>query len=318
ISDGRYTDSLLANERRMQRLGASPQAIAFNSKTARVTTDADYEREYSHAYDRAQALIDQGYDPRDLPRVFDEQLRRAEPPLVMSSSLTDDGDSDPTQHRLAQPPLRLAGLPSFGRPDATAPLSIVILCRPTDPACVPIMRLVQRLIQDVYADEARGVWAPWFDVTREDARDLALLGDAALCAEQIGTSPDVLSESSGWRWIMRLLDAASRSHGRRVDDEKLEKLILSVAAGLSVDTQRLSACMSRAANRTFELIAELRKSGVRSSPAVVIGGRIYPGLSDEGTIRKLIDAELAPGVLGESSDSQFERLLFFLSSPKGK
>jgi len=51
---------------------------------------------------------------------------------------------------------------------------------------------------------------------------------------------------------------------------------------------------------------------------VVIGGRIYSGLSDDTTIRKLIEAELAPGVLGDTADSQFDRLLFFLSSPKGK
>ena len=42
-----------------------------------------------------------------------------------------------------------------------------------------------------------------------------------------------------------------------------------------------------------------RRSGVpRSNAAVVIGGRIYTGLSDPTLIQELVEAELAPGVLG--------------------
>ena len=41
-----------------------------------------------------------------------------------------------------------------------------------------------------------------------------------------------------------------------------------------------------------------RQSGVTSSPSVVIGGRIYPGLNDPTVIQQLVEAELAPGVLG--------------------
>jgi hypothetical protein len=33
------------------------------------------------------------------------------------------------------------------------------------------------------------------------------------------------------------------------------------------------------------------------------------------TIQRLIESELAPGVLGRAAESQFERLLFFLASP---
>jgi protein-disulfide isomerase len=59
----------------------------------------------------------------------------------------------------------------------------------------------------------------------------------------------------------------------------------------------LSACRARIARATLDWIAAARRSGVNGSPALVIGGRIYPGLNDEATIRQLIDAELAPGVL---------------------
>lgn len=316
ISDGRYADTFAANERRMQRLGATQQAVVFNSRVIRVTTDADYEREYQNAYDRALELLDQGYDARDLSRVFDAQARRAEPPVVVSTGpIDDDLEGDPTEHPLASPPLDLAGLPSFGNPDADAAMPVVILCRPNDPTCVGLVRIVRRHVQDIYGDEIRAVWAPWFDVTRDDAGDLALLADAALCAEQVATSPDDLFASPGWRWIAKQLDHASRSHGRRMS---AEKLIDTVANELDVDSHRLSACRARLANASLDFIAAARRSGVTRSPAVVIGGRIYNGLADDGTIRKLIEAELAPGVLGETADSQFERLLFFLSSPRGK
>ena len=315
IADGRYADTFSANERRMQRLHATPQSVLFNSTVAKVTTDAEYEREYKNAYDRSLELIDQGYDVRELPRVFDEQARRAEQPFVVPTGPTDDDDGEPTEHRLANPPLDLAGLPSFGKPDANAPVPIVVLCRPNDPACVGLVRVVRRQVQEIYADELRAVWAPWFDVTRDDAAELTLLADAALCAEQVGSSPDELSASPGWRWITKQLDHASRSHGRRMP---ATKIIDTVANELDVDSQRLSSCRARLANASLDFIAKARRSGVTRSPAVVIGGRIYSGLNDEGTIHKLIEAELAPGVLGETADSSFDRLLFFLSSPKGK
>jgi protein-disulfide isomerase len=316
ISDGRYAETIAANQRRMERLHGSAPSVVFNSSVVRVNTDAEYEREYLNAYDKSQELIDQGYDPRQLSKTFDEQARHAEQPFVVSTGPTDeDMEGDPTDHKLAKPPLELTGLPSFGKPDAKGPLPVVVLCRPNDPACVGLTRILQRQVNDIYADEVRAVWAPWFDVTRDDASELALLGDAALCAEQVGSSPDVLSASPGWRWITKQLDHASRSHGRRMP---AEKLIDTVAGELDVDSQRLSACRARMANATLDLIAKARKSGVTRSPAIVIGGRIYEGLNEENTIHRLIEAELAPGVLGETVEGQFDRLLFFLSSPKAK
>lgn len=314
ISDGRYADTFAANEQRMHRLRGGERSVAFNSRLVRVNTDADLEREYASAYGRALELIDQGYEPRDLPKILDQQMRRAEQPFVISTGpIDDDLEGDPTEHPLAQPPIDVAGLPSFGRPDASAPLPILVLCRPNDVTCGALLRIVRKQVQDVYPDEVRAFWGPWFDVTHEQAADLTMLGDAALCAEQVGSSPDELSASPGWRWITKQLDHASRTHGRR---QKAHAIIGTIATELDVDAQRLSACRARNASATLAFIEKARKSGVTRSPAIVIGGRIYEGLGDEPTIHKLIEAELAPGVLGETAESHFERLLFFLSSPK--
>ena len=315
ISDGRYTETFAANEQRMHRLRGASNAVAFNSRVVRVNnSEADFEREYVNAYDRALELIDQGYHPRELSKVFDEQVRRAQLPFVISTGPTDeDLESDPTEHRLAQPPIDVTGLPSFGKPDATAPLPLIVLCRPNDLSCGNLLRVVRKQVQEIYPDEVRAFWGPWFDVTHDHAADLTMLGDAVLCAERVGSSPDELSASPGWRWIAKQLDHATRTHGRRI---AATRVIDTLAAELDVDAQRLSACRARTANATLDFIKKARDSGVTRSPAIVIGGRIYEGVTDESTIHKLIEAELAPGVLGETADSQFERLLFLLSSPK--
>jgi protein-disulfide isomerase len=319
ISDGRYTDTFAANEQRMQRLHAVEKSILFNSRVVKLgstPSDAELEAAYKAAYERSLELIDQGYEARDLPRVYDEQARRAEQPFVSTGPVDDDAGGDPTEHKLAKPPLDLSGLPTFGKPDARAPQPIVVLCRPNDGQCVNLMRLVQRKVQEVYLDEIRAMWGPFFDVTaHENANELTRLGDVALCAEQIGANPDSLNASPGWRWISRQLDHASRSHGRRVNTETL---IDTIANELDIDTTRLSSCRARMAGATLDFIAKARKSGVTRSPALIIGGRIYEGQIDEMSLQKLIEAELAPGMLGETADSMFDRLLFFLSSPKGK
>jgi protein-disulfide isomerase len=321
ISDGRYTDTFAANEQRMQRLHANEKSVLFNSQVVKLTTtpgptESELETAYKIAYGKSLELIDQGYEARDLPRVYDQQARRAAQPFVSTGPTDDDPGGDPTEHKLAKPPLDLAGLPTFGKPDARAPQPIVVLCRPNDGQCVNLMRLVQRKVQEVYLDEIRAVWGPFFDVTaHENASELTMLGDAALCAEQIGANPDSLNASPGWRWISRQLDHASRSHGRRI---KAEALIDTISGELDIDTSRLSACRARLANATLDFITKARKSGVTRSPALIIGGRIYEGQIDETSLQRLIEAELAPGMLGETADSMFDRLLFFLSSPKGK
>jgi hypothetical protein len=303
IATDRYREALEANDRRQERLmrgqSSLPNAL-FNTRPPRSSlaamSDGEYEREYAEAYERALELIDRGVDPRHLMAAFDALVLRGTQPIVISTGPTDDDvGGDATDHRLASPPLQLAGLPSFGKPAARAPVPVVILCRPNDSTCGNSLRQLSKL-QQTYANEIRLVWAPWFDVSRDDAADLTLLGDAALCAELVGSSPDDLSASPGWRWIEKQLQRASRSHGRR---SPAEKLIDEVTAEVDIDPQKLSACRARLANATLDWIERTRRSGVTRAPALVIGGRIYEGIPDQAVIQQLVEAELAPGVLGE-------------------
>lgn len=303
ISDGRYADVFAENDRRFDRMrGNNPPTLLFNGRLSRTSigsmNDAHFEDEYRDAYERALELVDRGIAPRAFDKVFEEEVLRAARPFVVPPGRVDDGDDPPLAgERLASPPLALAGLPSYGKPGTSAPVRVVVLCRPNDFGCGDTLNRL-RSLQQTFADDVHLVWAPWFDVARDDAADLALLGDAALCAERIGTSSEDFNASPGWSWIARLY--ATRNAGRRASTEGL---IDAVAKDLDLDGARLSACRARLANASLAWIAAARRSGVRRSPAVVIGGRIYEGLADHHAIRQLVEAELAPGILGTAAPS---------------
>jgi hypothetical protein len=293
-----YRDVLEANQRRFERLhGGTAPSVLFNARPTRVgiggITAADLDREYEAAYDRALDKIDRGVAPGELAAAFDDDAIPSTQPLVLSIAPGEDGV--PLDHPLASPPLHLDGLPSFGKPGVAAAVPIVVLCRPSDSGCSNLMRVIEPEVR-LYPDDVRVVWAPWFDVSRDDTADLTLLGDATLCAEAIGSNQGELTTSPGWVWVKEMYTQVARSHGKRLD---ADKLIDDIAARLDVDTRALSACRARIASSTLVWIAQARHAGVpHVNAAVVIGGRIYGGLTDPTQIQELVEAELAPGVLG--------------------
>ena len=296
-----YRDVLEANQRRFERLHAgNTPSVMFNSLAPKLSlagaTPGDLDREYEAAYGRAIDKLDRGFAPDQLAAAFDDDAIHAAQPLVMTAgSPDDDAERSPIDHPLANPPLPLDGLPSFGKPGVAAAVPIVVLCRPNDAACSNLLRVVEPEMR-LYPDDVRIVWAPWFDVTRDDAADLTLLGDAALCAEAIGSNQGELTTSPGWVWVREMYAQSTRSHGKWL---AADRLIDAVATKLDVDGRALSACRARMASSTLTWIAAARRSGVpRSNTAVVIGGRIYDGLTDQTLIQELVEAELAPGVLG--------------------
>ena len=296
LAEGRYAEVFDANDRRLERLspGTNAPNALFNAKPSGASlgtpNDLVLETEYVKAYERALELVDRGVALDRLSEAFELQTLTADQPYVGGAE--DDGGD----HKLANPPLDLAGLPSFGKQSSNAQ-PVLVMCRPNDTGCYGLMRVVRK-VSDNYAGEIRLVWAPWFDVTSDSAAELAMLGDATLCAEQIGSSPEDLAASPGWRWINKQLETMYRARGRAIPTEKL---IDSVTTDLEMDGAQLSACRARIANSTLDWIAKARRSGVARSPALVIGGRIYEGLGNEKVIRQLIDAELVPGILGRCS-----------------
>ncbi len=297
-----YGEVLEANQRRLDRLHAgNAPSVLFNARPTKVGpagfTLAELEREYEAAYDRALDKLDRGFGPRELAGAFDDEaMSSAQPVVVTAGSPDDDPDRSPLDHPLATPPLQLEGLPSFGKPGATAAVPVLVLCRPNDTGCGGLLRVIESEMR-LYPDEVRIVWAPWFDVGLDNATELTLLGDAALCAEEIGSNQGALTTSPGWAWIREVYTQAGKFRGRKL---LADKLIDAVAAKLDVNARVLSGCRATMASRALTWIAAARRAGVppHANVAIVIGGRIYDGLTDQTMIHALVEAELAPGVLG--------------------
>src|SRR5262249_6377413 len=150
-----------------------------------------------------------------------EAMSGTQPVVVTAGSPDDDPDRSPLDHPLATPPLQLAGLPSLGKPGVTAAVPVVVLCRPNDTAgCGGLLKVIESEMR-LYPDEVRIVWAPWFDVGLDNATELTLLGDAALCAEQIGSNQGELTTSPGWTWIKEIYTQAGKFRGKKLLADKL-------------------------------------------------------------------------------------------------
>ena len=100
-----------------------------------------------------------------------------------------------------------------------------------------------------------------------------------MCGQRLG---------DGWRFVAEL-------RGQALDDAHLAHA--AVAAG--IDPDAFAACASappRAARHAIDLA---RAAGIGWAPTVIIGQRAYVGgLTDDRPMKDLIDAELAPGLLG--------------------
>jgi hypothetical protein len=295
-----------ANARRLQRYHrSSPDALFNGAPPAHQLSQlgaSDLETEYGRAYDRAMELLDRGANPAELADAFDAEALSTVVPDVHASGPTDENiENEPLDPPLANPPLDLRGLPSFGPADAAVP--IVLLCKPTSLNCSTM--LAQAIeVQRLYPDKVRVVWAPWYDVTQDGSSELGLLADAALCAEVVGTGDDNPvddASSSGWRWVEGVLADVKDRKGRK---SSAVEAIDRVARRLRVDAQTFSECRATTAGAATARIAAERRSGVRASPSLVVGGRIYHGgVSSRTALQALVEAELAPGVLDDLAPS---------------
>jgi hypothetical protein len=160
-----------------------------------------------------------------------------------------------------------------------------------------------RVTRDKDPDSIRVVWAPLFNVTGEEAADLALLADAAACAERVGTTVEGRDDSTfddaaspGWRWVEAVL-AEANSRRRELEPEKL---IDRVATKLHVDKPAFATCRAQLAGTSVKWIEAARHAGAHVTPNTAVGGRLYGPINDLSTLQLLVEAELAPGLLAPS------------------
>jgi hypothetical protein len=299
-----YDDVLDANElRRKQRIRGQQTLpnVLFNGRPPSTQISnlgiKELEDQYKLAKDLAEDLLDRGADRGALAQALDE-LTEAPQDITVSTGATDEdlGD-DAGGPVLANPPLDLRGLPSYGPVEAA--ITIIVMCSPTSTNCPQPMRTA-RNIRDWYPEQVRVVWAPYFDLTREDAAELSLLADAALCAEQLGITLEDRDEtfgnaaSPGWRWV----EAVLLENRRRITPDKM---LDKMADKLRVDRAAFATCRAQIAGTSIAWIEAARRAGVRVTPSTVVGGRAYGPIVDHGTLQLLVEAELAPGILGEAA-----------------
>ena len=285
------------DRRRKQRLGSGglPNALFNDRLPKRALSSAGPENlveDYMAAKLRAEELIDRGADPANLPEAFDAESQDSGKDIVVQPGPTDpELDEQAGDPVLASPPLRTRGFPSYGSPEA--PVTILVLCNPVSLLCkLPIT--AAQMVQDSFPDQVRIVWAPYFDVANEGAGDLGLLADAALCAERVGTSGETDFDrpaSPGWRWVDAMRDEATSKHRRLPADELIDK----IADRLHVDRRAFDRCRAQLAGTALAWIETARRSGVHTTPATVVGGRIYGPITDYNTLQSLVEAERAPG-----------------------
>jgi hypothetical protein len=289
-----YDHVLEVNQHRhdVKAHGAGYPMILVNGKLPHNWSSVtDLEAEYLIAKDAADDLLDRGADPRLLPQAFEQTTAPNPLDLNVPVGNTDDTlDDVPAIPPLATPALDLRGMPSVGAPNAQ--VTIAVLCSPASLNCATALKAAHRA-QELYADAVRIVWAPFFDVTREDAADLGFLSDAALCAEKLGTSSEDLDSpgSQGWRWVETMLGESTVRHRRIPVEQMLDK----VADKLHVDKQAFATCRAAQAGTAIKWIEAARHAGVRTSPSTVVGGRIYPSITDYMSLQQLVGAELEPG-----------------------
>jgi protein-disulfide isomerase len=308
-----YETTLKANEKRRQqrfRGNPPPPNALFNGRLTQTHTTAlgasDLEREYQSAKVAAEDLLDHGVPLTQLSSSFEEipnPLPKDESGNVdipVQPGAIDDGSEDlPDDPVLASPPLSIAGWPSYGNQNAD--ITIIVLCSPTSGNCRTTMKNA-RDARGKYPDEVKVIWAPYFKVDAEDAADLSLLADAALCAEKVGTTLERDDSafdddaSPGWRWVEAVLTEAN-SRRRELDPEQI---IDKVATKLHVDKRAFAACRAQIAGTSVTWIEAARHAGVRATPSTVVGGRIYGPVNDLSTLQLLVEAELAPGLLAPS------------------
>lgn len=298
-----YDRLLDANQRRFrQRTRANPQlpVALFNGRYTTMQLSSmsridDLEREYNTAKDAADELIDRGVDRAELAAAFDQVISLPDEIVVTPGATDEELEDLSAEPRLASPPLRYAGLPSHGAADAA--ITIAVLCSPTSANCTAPLSTAQR-VADIFPDDVRVVWGPYYDVGRDDAADLSLLSDAALCAERDGgrsidreDSWDP-QDSPGWRWIREVLLQVN-SRVRRTTDEMIDRIVTK----LRVEPRAFATCRANIAGASISFIEAARKSGVRSTPATIVNGRVYGPINDPTVLQLLVETELAPGML---------------------
>jgi predicted DsbA family dithiol-disulfide isomerase len=311
LLDGRHHKAFEENERRRTRMRARqiPDVLFSGRMATRPITvlgGADLEAAYREAYERAADALDRGVPREQLAAALDEAALAQRPvtPVTLGPtderSESDDARVEVSATGLLSPPLELRGLPmspssprdddprdASGAPASAARphLPIVVACNPLSILCYRQLQLANT-VAAVFDGQVQVVWAPMFDPRSRDALASSRASDAALCAESLG---------AGWSALDILVAQTNRRRGRAIEADRVIDDLIGEA---DLDGPSLASCLAISAGAAISRALELRQAGMRASPTVVVGGRMYPGgVSDAATLQNLVEDELSGGWL---------------------
>lgn len=240
------------------------------------------ETYYDTAYQQARELLDLGYP---LGELYDRILRRraAEEKVPRVPIGAIDGR---VPRRPKKNGIPLAGTLDYDGPHSrgatAAPVVIVSFCRFASRHCGNQFNEITTAMA-AFEGEVRHVFKPLYDPEKDPHERRAHL--AAECAADQGAF-----------WEFVALVYGYQSQLRSGDDSVLKRAF----GGLDLDDRQFEACLAdeRHAARVDAQLAEAARVGVRYSPSTIIGGRIYIGRPQLSHLIRLLELELAPGLLG--------------------
>jgi len=288
LEDGRHASAVVANHfyRKRRRVRRTP-GLLVNGRLydSRPRSIEELEALYDEAYGRAMALRDQGVAPAELYDRLVEQVAAAQPEPVIGAGAVDGlgpGERPP----LGPPPLVRASLDrgAHVRGPADAPVTIVFLCNFQTRNCGEMAELLDQ-ISAAYPSEVRVAFRHFFDPADRRQDRARTLFRSAVCADRQGRF---------WPFYqLAFRQAQQGSYEPTADAARLRDLEL--------DGRAFARCLRTDRPLDAALHADrraARRAGVRHTPSVVIGGRLYTGTKSFDEIASLVDRELSPGVLG--------------------
>lgn len=293
LSHHLHAPTLERNLERMQRMSLrhSPTTVLFNGKEplrqiTNISTD-DLEQAYDEAYARAQRLLQRGATLATLPERAALELAVARKPPVL-----DAGDVDGLRRR-ARPRERATRLiggdaASTGRHGrgAERPRTVIVLyCSFQSRNCGRTAEAIARA-RDAHGDEIYVYFNHFFDKRDSNQFSVELAHQAALCAED---------QAAFWEFYDYQYNMVQSRQVRHITTDELRE----AAAVLAIDEKRFVSCVEsgRKQAEVDRLVAQARAAGVRRTPSVVIGGRLYEGSLTRRQVMAIIAEERRPGLL---------------------
>ena len=303
IDVARYETAMRTREHEPALFGNAARASRFNldnpkasllingQPVPRVRNDLDtLETYYDTAYQRAAELLAQGYPVGELYDAILRQRAAAEKvPRVPIGAIDGRVQRRPKRNGIPlSGPLDYDGPHSRG--PSRAPVVIVSFCRFTSRHCANQLREITTAMS-AFDGEIRHVFKPHYDPEEDPHERRVHL--AAECAADQGAF---------WEFVGLAYGYGARL---RSDEGKLKEAF----ASLDLDNRQFEACLAdeRHAGRVDAQLAEASRVGVKHSPSTVIGGRIYIGRPQLSHLIRLLELELAPGVLGGWLDRPGDR-----------